>query len=216
MLKLYAIPESLYCAKTRILLRHKNLEWEEILPPGGYGSDEYKTYIPSGNLPALKVDDFTLADSEAIAEYLEQQYPSPACLPSHIRNQAKVRELSRFHDTRLEPCVREFFGIFNGEKLEIPKIQQITQKLNLLVHQLDQLLNEYMSFHNGSLTLADCGFPITFLWVKKLEPYLGIRVPLPPSIQNYLSMAYSIPAVQAELNSYQPILEQFLAEEFQS
>ena len=53
MLKLYSIPMSLYCAKTRVLLRHKGLEFEEMPPPGGYGSDEYKTYVPSGNLPAL-------------------------------------------------------------------------------------------------------------------------------------------------------------------
>ena len=70
MLSVYAIPVSLYCAKLRILLRHKGLEWEEVPPPGGYGSDEYKRVAPSGNLPALRDGDLLLGDSEAIAEYL--------------------------------------------------------------------------------------------------------------------------------------------------
>ncbi|MDH3762969.1 MAG: hypothetical protein OEU50_18480 [Gammaproteobacteria bacterium] len=32
MLTLYATPESLYCAKLRILLRHKQVRWQEIEP----------------------------------------------------------------------------------------------------------------------------------------------------------------------------------------
>ena len=53
MLKVYAVPISLYCAKLRILLRHKSLDWQEELPPGGYGSAAYREVVPSGNLPAL-------------------------------------------------------------------------------------------------------------------------------------------------------------------
>ena len=43
-------------------MRNKGLEWEELLPPGGYGSAEYKAIVPSGNLPALIDNGFTLAD----------------------------------------------------------------------------------------------------------------------------------------------------------
>ena len=72
MLRVYSIPVSLYCAKLRILLRHKGLDWEEVMPPGCYGSDEYKRIVPSGNLPALVDNDLMLGDSEAIAEYLQR------------------------------------------------------------------------------------------------------------------------------------------------
>ena len=47
MLTVYTVPISLYCAKLRIVLRHKQLEWNEQMPPGGYGSDEYKTVVVS-------------------------------------------------------------------------------------------------------------------------------------------------------------------------
>ena len=81
MLAIYSVPISLYCAKLRIVLRHKKLEWNEQAPPGGYGSDEYKTVVASGNLPALVDGSLVIADSEAIAEYLEEKYPVPAMLP---------------------------------------------------------------------------------------------------------------------------------------
>ena len=53
MLTVYSVPISLYCAKLRIILRHKGLEWIEKSPPGGYGSKEYKKVVATGNLPAL-------------------------------------------------------------------------------------------------------------------------------------------------------------------
>ncbi len=68
MLTVYTVPISLYCAKLRIVLRHKQLEWNEQTPPGGYGSNEYKTIVVSGNLPALVDGSLLIADSEAIAE----------------------------------------------------------------------------------------------------------------------------------------------------
>ena len=81
MLTLYAIPISLYCAKLRIVLRHKQLAWEEVPPPGGYGSDEYKALVPAGSLPALAHDGLLISDSETIAEYLDEAFPDPPMLP---------------------------------------------------------------------------------------------------------------------------------------
>ena len=90
-------------------MRNKGLEWEELLPPGGYGSAEYKAIVPSGNLPALIDNGFMLADSEAIAEYLNEAYPEVAMLPDTVQLRAKAREKGRLHDTRLEPAVRALY-----------------------------------------------------------------------------------------------------------
>ena len=62
----------------------------------GFGADVYTSYIPSGTLPGLSDGETTLGDSEAIAEYLEEAYPSFAMLPKPIADRAKIRELSRF------------------------------------------------------------------------------------------------------------------------
>jgi glutathione S-transferase/maleylpyruvate isomerase len=49
MLTVYTVPISLYCAKLRIVLRHKKLKWDEQPPPGGYGSAEYKAIVVTEN-----------------------------------------------------------------------------------------------------------------------------------------------------------------------
>ncbi|NRB03334.1 MAG: glutathione S-transferase N-terminal domain-containing protein, partial [Rhodobacteraceae bacterium] len=44
----YTSDHSLYCAKLRILLRYKELSFEEAPPPGGGGSATYLSLVPSG------------------------------------------------------------------------------------------------------------------------------------------------------------------------
>ena len=80
---LYDLPISSYGCKTRILLRHKNLQWRSVAPPDGYGSEAYCQIIPAGTIPALDDNGFKLSDSEAIAEsvlsfFLEINFADPA------------------------------------------------------------------------------------------------------------------------------------------
>lgn len=204
MLRVYAIPVSLYCAKLRILLRHKGLAWEEVPPPGGYGSAEYRAIVPAGNLPALVDGDLTLADSEVIAEYLEDLHPAPAMLPKAPTARAKVRELSRYHDTRLEPAVRALFpfvaksaraGFDPTRHSEV--LRDRLTGLALLLRGMPLSL---------TLTLGDCGYPITMAWLRKLETTLGLDILLPDAVSDYVGGLTAHDAVAVELADYEPKL----------
>lgn len=208
MLQIYAIPVSLYCAKLRILLRHKRLEWQELAPPGGYGSDEYKTDIPSGNLPALCDGDLLIADSEAIAEYLEEAHPSPAMLPDKMPDRAHVRERGRFHDTRLEPALRAIFEYLPaGAGAPDGLIIQQSRILNARLGQLGRMLGPYAGV---DLTLGDCGLPITFAWMDALTPRMGLDLTWPADVSAYRERLAMHPAVKDELSDYVPRLLSYL------
>ena len=208
-LVLYSIPPSLYCAKLRILLRHKNLEWTEVPPPGGYGSDAYKAIVPSGNLPALDHDGLLLADSEVIAEYLEEVFPDPL-LPSMPGDRAKVRELSRFHDTRLEPELRKLFPYLKGRQ-PVPDglLAAQSDALSARLGQLAVMLAEG-EIKDGPLSLADCGFPISFAWINALGHHLGLSVEWPDEVAAWRAKRAQMPAIAAELGSYTEILRSWL------
>ena len=215
MITVYAIPISLYCAKLRILLRHKALEWQELPPPGGYGSDEYKTIIPSGNLPAMIDGDLTLADSEVIAEYLNEKYPSPPMLPEDINKRALARERSRFHDTRLEPELRKLFPYIDDTSPDSSLIQQQSVQITARLKQLSLLLlHSDSSAPNtltpNSLTLGDCGLPITFTWIEILTPVFDLSIQWPQAVVQYRNEIQSHPAVAEELAVYKPALMQWL------
>jgi glutathione S-transferase len=208
VLTVYAIPQSLYCAKLRIALRHKGLAWREVAPPGGYGSAEYKEIVPSGNLPALVDGDLLLADSEAIAEYLEETRPEPAMLPEGAAARARVRELSRFHDTRLEPELRRLFPHIAPDHRDAALAARQSAAITMRLGHLARMLEARDS--PSMLTLADCGYPITFAWIDRLAPVLGLAVTWPAGVTAYRERVMGYPAVTAELASYGPVLAAWL------
>ena len=209
MLTVYTIPPSLYCAKLRILLRHKGLDWEEIPPPGGYGSDEYKTVVPSGNLPALVDGGLLLADSEAIAEYLDETYPDPPMLPADIAARARVRERSRFHDTRLEPELRKLFPHFAQSQRDATVAERQSGALSARLEQFGRMLADAPP--GDSLTLGDCGFPITFAWIDVLTPIMDLSIAWPAAVGDYRRHVARHAAVADELAAYGATLRESLA-----
>ncbi len=210
MLTIYSIPLSLYCAKLRILLRHKKLEWCELPPPGGYGSSEYETIIPSGNLPALIDGDLQIADSEAIAEYLNEKYPHPPMLPTELLLRAKAREMSRFHDTRLEPELRKLFPFVDEKKRNVSIVEEQSCAINSKLQQLAKMLNSGLPRFGDTLTLGDCGFPVTITWLHNLTPVLGLNVEIPEAVLEYHERISSHPAIFEELEAYRPQLSAWL------
>ena len=210
MLELYSIPVSLYCAKTRILLRHKGISWTEIEPPGGYGSDVYRAVVPAGNLPALRAGDLMVTDSESIAEYLDEAYPDPPAMPRMAAARALVRNRSRFHDTRLEPSVRALFPYLPGRETPSAELLQAhSAKISAFLE--DMLLHlEDDPTAGEALSLGDCGYPITFAWLDAMTPRMGLHLKWPEKIIAYRWRLQNLPPVAAELASYKPKLAQFL------
>ena len=207
MLTMYAIPVSLYCAKLRILLRHKQIDFEEVPPPGGYGSDEYKALVPAGSLPAIVHDGLQIADSEAIAEYLNETYPEPDMLPEDAGQRAKIRELSRFHDTRLEPALRALFPHISDSKGDDGFVDR---QWEVLCDRLDQL-EVLIPTSERPLTLADCGLPVTATWIFLLGNRFGKNDPISSKFARYLANLEKHAAVANELASYRAKLNDWLA-----
>ena len=209
MLKVYWDPVSLYCAKLRITLRHKDLTWEEVPPPGGYGSAEYKALVPAGNLPAMLNGDFLLSDSEAIAEYLNERFPVPAMLPADIKTRAQARMRGRFHDTRVEPTVRAVFPFVAASARDPEKLKSCGAALSAQLHNFAQVLDAN-PLPKDSLWLCDTGFAITFEWMKMFEKHIGLPIDWPDTVLHYRDSLPSHAAVAAELEAYRPHMQGYI------
>jgi len=100
MLALYGYFRSSAAFRVRIALALKELEFENIpvhLVRGGgeHNQPDYLALNPQGRVPTLKDgEDFTLGQSLAILEYLEEAYPDTPLLPADIRGRARVRQLA--------------------------------------------------------------------------------------------------------------------------
>jgi glutathione S-transferase len=211
MMILYDLPISSYGCKTRILLRHKNLQWQSIAPPDGYGSKAYCEIIPAGTIPALDDDGFKLCDSEAIAEYINEIVPTPAMLPFDVKDRAISRSLSRFHDSRIEPIVRAYFDQVTPAYRDQDFIQDNAKLLKTRFDQLARMVTPAPFLCGSTLSLADCGFVPTFAILNRLQPLLGVSVQLTDSIRDYETTLAKHPSVKDELQRYYEALDRWIA-----
>lgn len=209
MLTIYAVPVSVYNAKLRILLRRKGVEFTELPPPGGYGSAEYKALIPSGNLPAMIHNDLVLADSEAIAEYIEDAFPDVAMLPADIKLRAKAREKSRMHDTRLEPAVRAIYPQVAYASRNVDAVNAGGDAISKHLASLALLLSTDPLDHE-TLWMCDCGFAVTFAWIRAFEAAIGLPITWPDAVLSYDARLRSHPEIAKELIAYKPAMDAYL------
>ena len=192
MLTIYSTPESLYCAKLRILLRHKQAQWREVEPEGGCGSESYRQQIPSGTMPALVDRGLVIADSEAIAEYLNETIAEPAMLPVGPGARAKCRERSRFHDTRLEPEVRKLFPHVGAANRDTGVVSAQVEIIGMRLQELSRLLESDDQLDLQILSLGDCGFPVCFAWIDAFTPLLGLDLDWPDNLRNTAALSKHI------------------------
>lgn len=101
---LYTFYASSCAARLRIALNLKNIDYIPHyvdMQTDSHESDAYRALNPSATIPTLVIetegqDTFTVTQSVAILEYLEELYPSRTPLlppPSHPKARARVREL---------------------------------------------------------------------------------------------------------------------------
>lgn len=117
-MKLYGALLSPYVRKVAVICAEKGISWD--LARGGPGSTdpEFLAASPLGKIPAIDDDGFTLADSSAIAFYLEAKYPDPCLLPADPQARGKTVFWDEFADTVLGTSgLKILFNRLVGPKL---------------------------------------------------------------------------------------------------
>ena len=95
MIRLYTHPFSIVPWRVRIALHEKGIKYE-LVETNLYSqaaTPEFLELNPFAQIPVLDDDGFVIAESIAILEYLEEEYPAPELLPRDIRLRATARKL---------------------------------------------------------------------------------------------------------------------------
>jgi glutathione S-transferase len=158
MLKLCGFHISNYHNKVRIALLEKGVPFEEDPTCTPSQKDEFLARSPMGKVPFLELDDGRrLAESEVIAEYLEDAYPQKRLLPQDPFARAKVRELVSVMELHLElPARRLYKEVFFGGKVSDEVKQTVQKDVAKGVRALKALVKFDPYIAGRELTLADC------------------------------------------------------------
>ena len=112
-----ALRFSPYCWRTRFAVAHKGLPVETV--PWRFTDKAAIAFSGQGRVPVIRDDETVVADSWAIAEYLEQHYPTPALL-GNATARAHARFINAWADSVLlggiaRLIVRDIFDVIDAD-----------------------------------------------------------------------------------------------------
>jgi glutathione S-transferase len=155
MLKLYGFALSNYYNKVKLALLEKGVPFEEVLVPFGREGKEDKS--PLGKVPYIETENGFLCESQAIVEYIEARWPTPALLPADPWQAAKVREVITYCDLHVELCARQLYSqAFFGSTLPEKFIERVKGDLikNIAAFKTVAKFAPYAA--GDTFTMADC------------------------------------------------------------
>jgi Glutathione S-transferase, N-terminal domain len=168
--RLVDAPRCPYCARARLVLAEKAIEFERVEIDLGNRPDWVYELNASGKVPILD-DGFVLPESPVIMEYLEERFPAPPLLPADAAGRARAR-LSVFRFDEL--LGDDYYAFRRGER-------------NDLEGKLDAL-------PVGSDLFVDLAY---VPWVLRARELLDVA--LPERLSAWLEGLLARPSVAAEL-----------------
>jgi RNA polymerase-associated protein len=184
MLTLYDAARCPFCARVRIVLAEKRVEFETVEIDLGNRPAWIYEKNPTGKVPVLEEDAWVLPESAVIMEYLEERYPEPALLPLDPAERAEARLWVWDHDRRLADDYYAFRrdGVRDG--------------LDARLAELDRALEGRRYLAGRDWSLADIAY---LPWVLRARDLLGVELALWPALADWAARLAERPSVAAEL-----------------
>ncbi|MGR9053346.1 MAG: glutathione S-transferase family protein, partial [Gammaproteobacteria bacterium] len=158
MIEVYFGPPSIYGRKVLIVLMEKKLDFGIRLinfADKDQRKPDYLALNPNGKVPTLIDRGHVIYESSAIAEYLDEAYPSPPLMPSDPYQRARIRMIDDFCDLYLYPslinCIVKKW--FTHEPITDDDLNAIFEN----VTRIDAYLAD-KTFLSDRFSLADCAF----------------------------------------------------------
>src|SRR5438876_1078725 len=159
---LYDAPRCPYCARARIVLAEKGVDYETVVidltdrPAWIYEKN------PSGKVPVLEEDAWVLPESAVIMEYLEERYPEPPLLPADAAERAEARLWIWEHDRRFAD---DYYAFRRGRPRE---------PLDARLAALERVLEGRAYLAGDAYSLADIAY---LPWLVRARDLLGVELP---------------------------------------
>jgi glutathione S-transferase len=184
-MKLYSWDISPYSARVRMQIYAKGLDHIVIEPPPTYGTPKFHEDHPIGRLPLLEVDGEAIAESDVIAAYLEEIYPTPSLLGATPRENAQIRTLARIGDIYLLNNTFMLAVQTRALAAETPVTTGNEAIVALLGGQLasntkalDRMIGQGGFACLDRVTLADCALVPALFFLETVLPAAGLADPI--------------------------------------
>ena len=185
MITLYDAGRCPYCARVRIALAEKGIEYETV----EIDLDDRPAWIyeknPLGRVPVLEEDTFVLAESAVIDEYLDERYPEPPLWPAD----PAARALGRMLVFRFDELSRPYYALRRGD-------DDARERLDAVLATLDPVLQEQRFLSGVEFGLADIAY---IPWILRARDRMDVDLERFPALSEWVNRLAERPSIAAEL-----------------
>jgi len=186
VITLYDADRCPYCARVRIALAEKGVEYETV----EVDLDDRPSWIyeknPLGRVPVLEDDAFVLPESAVINEYLEERYPEPALWPAD----AAERAFGRLLVFRFDQLSSPYYALRREQ-------EGARERLDAELAKLDAVLAAQPYLSGREYGLADIAY---VPWIVRARDRMGIELGRFGALAEWLERLSARPAIAAELD----------------
>ena len=185
MLTLYDAARCPYCARVRIVLAEKDVEYEPIeidladRPAWIYEKNS------TGRVPVVEENGWLLPESAVIMEFLEERYPEPPLLAADAADRALARLWIFRHDDFTKP----YYALRRGE-------DGAAARLDAELAKLDVALTQRPWLGGSEYGLADIAY---VPWVLRARDMLGVALEGFPAVAAWLEQLVERPSIAMEV-----------------
>jgi glutathione S-transferase len=186
VITLYDADRCPYCARVRIVLAEKGIEYETV----EIDLDDRPAWIyeknPLGKVPVLEEDTFVLPESVVIDEYLEERFPEPPLWPEDPGERA----LGRLLVYRFDDLSKPYYALRRGDEGARGRLDNELRKLDVIL--------EARPFLTGrAYGLTDIAY---VPWILRARDRMGIDLEPFAALTDWVERLAARPAVAAELD----------------
>jgi glutathione S-transferase len=185
VLTLYDADRCPYCARVRIVLAEKGVEYEPVY----VDLDDRPAWIyernPLGRVPVLEEDGFVLPESAVIMEYVEERYPEPPLWPADAAERAAGRLLV----FRFDRLSSQYYALRRGDEAARPRLEE-------RLAELDALLEGQPFLTGREFGLTDAAY---LPWILRARASLDVDLSDHPQLEVWVQRASERPSVAAEI-----------------
>nr|WP_218576435.1 glutathione transferase [Pseudomonas sp. SLFW] len=193
-----------YALSAFVVLREKGLDFEWIpvdLEAGEQQGPQYTALSVTQRVPTLVHGDFSLSESSAIDEYLEEVFPGAPVYPRNPQRRAKAREVQAWLRSDLAPLRQErsTLVVFYGQHAPAltPVAKAAAQKL---IEGAEALLPDGAGDLFGEWSIADVELALM------LNRLILNGDDVPEALVRYAKRQWARPSVQEWVNIQRPAL----------
>jgi glutathione S-transferase len=186
VITLYDAGRCPYCARVRIALAEKGIEYETV----EIDLDDRPAWIyeknPLGRVPVLEEDTFVLAESAVIDKYLDERYPEPPLWPAD----PAARALGRMLVFRFDELSRAYYALRRGE-------DGARERLDAVLATLAAALQEQRFLSGPEFGLADIAY---IPWILRARDRMDVDLERFPALSEWVGRLAERPSIAAELD----------------